>query len=318
MATGPDRCQRGFALIAVLWLLLLLAGLAVSYGHSSRTEAYLARNALESAKAEALADAAVHRAVFGLLQGSEAGGLTGDGTVYTWRLGEGEIRFAIRDEAAKLDLNLANAEELNDLLVTLGLDETESETLADAIIDFRDEDDEAAPNGAEDIDYKRAGLPWGAKDAPFALVEELEQVIGMSGPLFRQIEPLVTVYSGMEPFNWSADSGGFSPETASRANDRDFGTADPSIGASDLGSRLAATTNDPSVLEQGLGTEGFGGDLFAIHAEARLPSGAVFVRDAVVRLTDDGIDAFRVYRWRRGRRTLFPLDGLDPIGAPPH
>ena len=60
--------RRGIALILVLWIAGLLAVIAASLVSSSRTEARLARNLIENAKAEALADGAVHRAVLGLLE----------------------------------------------------------------------------------------------------------------------------------------------------------------------------------------------------------------------------------------------------------
>jgi general secretion pathway protein K len=47
--------------------------------------------------------------------------------------------------------------------------------LVDAILDWRDEDDLHLVNGAEDPDYKAAGLPYGAKDGPFDSLEELQQ-----------------------------------------------------------------------------------------------------------------------------------------------
>jgi general secretion pathway protein K len=58
---------RGFALILVLWIAALLAVIAASLVSSGRTEARLARNLVENAKAEALADGAVQRTVMGLL-----------------------------------------------------------------------------------------------------------------------------------------------------------------------------------------------------------------------------------------------------------
>ena len=59
--------NRGIALISVLLITGLLAVMAASFASSTRTEARLAHNHEQSAKAEALADAGVHRAVFKLL-----------------------------------------------------------------------------------------------------------------------------------------------------------------------------------------------------------------------------------------------------------
>ena len=51
--------QRGLALVTVLWVLMLRALVAASFTKTARTEINLARNLIESAKTEALADAGV-------------------------------------------------------------------------------------------------------------------------------------------------------------------------------------------------------------------------------------------------------------------
>ena len=96
------------------------------------------------------------------------------------------MRIAIRDEGGKIDLNAAPNELLHGLFLSVacagrdgegvGLDDRQADALVDAIRDFADEDELQRLNGAEDRDYEDAGLPWGAKDAPFRAVEELHRV----------------------------------------------------------------------------------------------------------------------------------------------
>jgi type II secretory pathway component PulK len=59
--------SRGVALVAVIWVTGVLALIATSVATSSRTETSLTWNRLENAKARALADAGVHRAILTLL-----------------------------------------------------------------------------------------------------------------------------------------------------------------------------------------------------------------------------------------------------------
>jgi Type II secretion system (T2SS), protein K len=99
---------RGIALISVLWIAGLLAIMAASFASASRTEARLARNQLENAKAEALADAGVHRAALGLLERDPQRVWKPDGRVYRFTLGEGDVQVLIRDEDGKIDLNEAS------------------------------------------------------------------------------------------------------------------------------------------------------------------------------------------------------------------
>ncbi len=60
--------QSGIALVIVLWVIALLAVVAVSFTTATRSQANLVRNLVENAKAEALADAGLYRAILGLLE----------------------------------------------------------------------------------------------------------------------------------------------------------------------------------------------------------------------------------------------------------
>ena len=77
-----------------------------------------------------------------------------------------------------------------------GLDEQAIDRMLDILEDFRDVDDLKRVNGAEDGDYENAGLPFGAKDAPFDRIEELQQVLGMTPQLYQALTRLLTVNSG--------------------------------------------------------------------------------------------------------------------------
>ena len=66
-AAGQEN-SRGIALVSVLWILALLAIIAGSFTTDSRTNVKLAYNLVENAKARALADAGVNRAILALLQ----------------------------------------------------------------------------------------------------------------------------------------------------------------------------------------------------------------------------------------------------------
>ena len=83
-------------------------------------------------------------------------------------------------------------------LLVLGVAEDEAAALADRILDWRDPDDLAGLNGAEDPDYAAAGLPYGAKDGPFSSVEELRQVLGVTPDLYARLAPELTVDSGAQ------------------------------------------------------------------------------------------------------------------------
>ncbi len=293
------RPPRGLALISVLWVLTLLALIAASFTKTTRTEINLARNAADNTRAEALADAGVYRAVLGLIERDPAMQLRADGTVYAWGYGGGEIRVSVQDEGGKVDLNRATDALLVALFAAAGVAEQDAAALADAVRDFADEDDLVRVNGAEDRDYEAAGLPWGAKDAPFAAVEELQQVIGVTAPLYEALAPALTVHGRKAPHEASAP---------------------PLVRAALAGEVLKKAEGEtqeepeepeaPRALGEGEETEGAAGPrsrarVFTVHAEAKLPNGAVFARDALVRL--GGSAAYGIEAWKRGTRVLFPV-----------
>ncbi len=233
-----------------------------------------------------------------------------DGTVYAWAFGGGEVRISIQDEGGKIDLNRAPDELLRGLFLAatwtgpdgeiLGLDQSAADALVDAIRDFADADDLKRLNGAEDRDYEAAGLPWGAKDAAFTAVEELQQVLGMNAPLYEAVAPALTVHTGSQGID-------------AKSAPREVLMALPGSEAEAVVAPLAARAEAPVGAGPAfLGAEGLSTRsrrrVYTIHAEARAPGGAVFAREVVVRL-GGGARGFRIEAWKQGRRTLFDARG---------
>ena len=128
-----DRSNRGIALISVLWITGLLAVMAASFASSTRTETRLAHNQQENAKAEALADAGVHRAVYGLLDADPATAWRAGGSAYAFSLGEGDVQVWVEDEDGKIDLNAGPLQLMTGLFVALGLADEDARRMADRI-----------------------------------------------------------------------------------------------------------------------------------------------------------------------------------------
>src|ERR1700722_14206456 len=116
MARAPGlrrRTERGFALLFVLWFLVLLSAVAIHLTSSSRVEIALARNTVGAAKAEALADAALVRAAFSLGDPRPEIGWDADGTPHRLMMRDGEAEIVAEDENGRINPNLAS----RDLLV---------------------------------------------------------------------------------------------------------------------------------------------------------------------------------------------------------
>jgi general secretion pathway protein K len=301
---GASRAsERGVALIAVLWGVALLAVIAGSFADAARTETVIARNLVERARATALAEAGIYRAVLGLLDPVAERRWRGDGQTYRFVLGGGEVRVSIQDEGGKIDLNAAPDALLVGLFRAAGRTE-ESAALADAVADWRDEDDLRRVNGAEENEYRTADLGHGPKNQAFEAIEELQQVLGVSLPLYEQVAPAVTVYSRRRSVNTAT-----APAQVLRSLP---GMNEAKVRAllQEREQSLTAATEGRSSARAGASPRSRIG-VYTIHAEARTAGGATFGREAVARITGESDQPFLFLAWRHGDSTLFESAASD-------
>ncbi|MCG6898294.1 MAG: type II secretion system protein GspK [Thiocapsa sp.] len=191
--------HNGIALVLVLWVLTLLTVMALGLTAAQRTETALSDNHVSAARFRALADAALAYTVLVFAMpppeatDPEAAAWLPNGVPRPWRIAGSDLQIRVTNETSRIDLNQATPELLAALLVALGAEDAVAESVAAAIVDWRDEDDLTLLNGAEDRDYRDAGRTIGAKDAPFVIAEELLQVIGMTPELYERLAPEVSV-----------------------------------------------------------------------------------------------------------------------------
>ena len=76
------------------------------------------------------------------------------------------------------------------------MDQAQAHDLAAAIADWRDGNTTVRPGGAEADAYYQAGHDYGPRNGPFASIQELQLVLGMTPPLYAKLAPLVTIWSG--------------------------------------------------------------------------------------------------------------------------
>ena len=117
-------------------------------------------------------------------------------------LGDGEVRVVVEDEERKIDLNrimLPNGNAPDErrlavfqrLLDTLGIDRA----VADAVVDWTDNDENPRVGGAESSYYLGLPKPYRAKNDLFDTIGELRLVRGVTGEVFEKLRPFVTVSS---------------------------------------------------------------------------------------------------------------------------
>ena len=294
-APGGDR---GIALIAVLWVVMLLAVIAGSLLMLTRTEIGLSRNLMQSAKARALAEGGVHLAIIGLLDPDRETRWKADGRIYKVEREDGLLEISVQDMAGLIDLNAAPPELLAGLFHAGGLEEDEAAALADRLVDWRDPDEEPRPNGAEQADYDAAGQDVRVGNRPFLTPDEIQRVPGVTMPLWARISPAVTVYSRRP---------GVNPATAPRLALQALPELDAAVidalleartGDAATGGQRAAATAIPPGSRRFFG--GSAANMFAIASTAQLPGGGVYVQEAIVELVRGADPPWRVHAWRPG------------------
>lgn len=181
-------CRRGTVLVLVMWISLGLVSIALYFGTSMMFEYRAADNSAAALEADhAIAGALRYMNL--IIADMEDPGMLPDMETYVyedvpiddatfWFIGRGDSYdatggpvFGLTDEASKLNLNTATQEML-ELLPNMPAD------FAAAIIDWRDEDADVTPGGAESETYLLQDPSYMCKDAPFESVEELRLVLG--------------------------------------------------------------------------------------------------------------------------------------------
>lgn len=270
-----DGKRAGFALLAVLWGVGLIATMIVAFMTSGRLRLQTAHNIASATQAAYVAESAINLGTLTLLSRRDAASAQSpadvvyDGAPSFCVLDGAAVAMAIEEESGKIDLNAATPELLQLALVGLGLDERAARQIARSIVDFR-----TAPMGEIRMGAV-SDKPIEPKQSLFETVMELDQVSGVGAGLFRDLIAFVTVHTkspGVDPRTTPpalfAALSGYPPQDVrsliAAPYPNTLNRADP---------RFPATFKQPA--EHGV---------FLIHAEALLATGQTAAKDVVVDL----------------------------------
>jgi hypothetical protein len=114
--------ERGIALISVLWVLLLLSGLAGAAAFMARTDAILTRKLGEYAQAESTTEAALVNAI-AMLSDERTSRHPPIGQAQTWDFQGIPVTVAISNEAGRIDVNTADDDLILAFLYSQGMTE---------------------------------------------------------------------------------------------------------------------------------------------------------------------------------------------------
>lgn len=185
--------ERGFVLIAVLWILVALAALATIFSVYLSNSAQALAVSDTAVQTEALVSASLELTTYQLLlAGDKARPAQGS---FRFRLDNAEVLVSFASEAARVDLNFASKEMLANLFAVLGADEKVAREAADRIVGWRTRPKANAANEEEAL-YGAAGLTYSPRQSFFTHVNELSLVLGVPPELLDRALPFVTVFSG--------------------------------------------------------------------------------------------------------------------------
>ncbi len=188
----PD--EHGVILIALLWILVALSVIALSFSRESLVEVAVARNTRDLADAYYVARAGLSTVIYRLLekrltpqvQGIEVQQVIDpiDLGVLEGGFGGGFYRVDIQDETGKINLNLVQQEQMRSLLDAMGIPKEHADVIVDSLLDWKDADKANRANGAEDDYYQSLPRAYKAKNGRMDSVEELLLVRGVTPDYF--------------------------------------------------------------------------------------------------------------------------------------
>ena len=179
--------EQGFALLIVLWSLVLIALLLTGLAASARSAARLASNLRGAAELQAIADGAIHTAIFGLVAGT--GQVPGQE--------DADVAVSVRVSALGgfINPNTAPPELLRALLLRSGVEPGRANALAAAIAAWRQPGRKQSGRAT----YRAAGLAYGPPGAPFETLDELRLVLGMTPAIAAAMMPHLSLFAPGDP-----------------------------------------------------------------------------------------------------------------------
>lgn len=218
------RSRRGFALSLVLWMIVGVAALGMGLVTTGRSSLRATTNRVLLARGAWVAEGCIEvvRAVVDdtLLSPAEAaeGAWRALDTIVVQSPLLAGCDLDVRPAGAVLDVNMASAVQLSLVVRSLGASVEQADSVADAILDWRDADDLARASGAEASWYRERAL-LSPRNGPIAAPLEISRIRGVSSisgvDLLLGVEP-GRILIGRASAEMLAALPGFGPEAVAR------------------------------------------------------------------------------------------------------
>jgi general secretion pathway protein K len=265
----PPGGQRGFALLIVLWVLVLIAFITAHVTASGRTEIRIAGNLSANAAAQAAADGGIYQAIFNLSDPRPERRWALDRAAHEVQIGRSRVTLQLEDEDARINPSYGSTALLEALLRVVGSDPGSAAGLANAIAEWVGSARQRPPVALL-AEYQAIGLDYGPPGTPLESLDELARVRGMTPALLAALRPHLTLFGQPVPDRAAADA-----EVAA---------------ALDLAGRTAPASAVATAAAP---------DLFTvrIHATARGPANAAVTRTAIARVGPSLPHGYSLLAW---------------------
>jgi general secretion pathway protein K len=202
--------RRGFALLVILWIFIVLFGIGAEFAQGMRQGAVSTMNFADETQSYYLATAAANLTFYRAMRARDNATLgatkaelpdsdqpdaepaiKADGKWSQETLWGAPVWIRVTDEGGKIPINRADEMMLTRVLTNLGVPPDPAAEIVDGILDWRDADDEHRLHGAESDYYLSLAKPYVAKNANLDSLEELLLIKGVTPEIF---------YGGSEAF----------------------------------------------------------------------------------------------------------------------
>jgi general secretion pathway protein K len=172
---GVSQCQHGIALLLVLWVLAVLSLLLSVLAGSVQLENRQALQLRQHSQALLAAQAGVELAVQALADPVQRKKWIADGRDIPLMFDDAQLHLSLHSEKGKLYLNNAEPGDFSRLALACGATQAQASQIASAL--------EARRNEGQ---------------TSFRLLEEVQQLPGMTQALYKRLLPEITLWSGFD------------------------------------------------------------------------------------------------------------------------
>lgn len=277
----PDQREEGYALIAAILSIVIFALMALTIINVTRSSTLMASAEIDRAKLSAAADAGIAIAVHGLMLNDPVRRWAIDGKARRELFERTTLDIIVEDERGKIALNLINKSEVEAMFAEFGLQGLELEAAVDSFLDWRDEDDDPRPRGAEFEVYAPKQIK--PRNGELRTLGELALISGIGPELAQRMIPFTTVNFG---------TGEFDPRYASDLATRVSSINEISNGLFDSADSEAAKLGRSIEALRTRRTDSLVGRPLTIRVTAKQPPDKSAQRTAIIELTGSEVRPF--------------------------